>query len=371
MGFSHRHAKISINLDVIKLRIYMGKSLANYTTNHDNNFNLIRFVAATLVLISHSYVLAGYSGLGEPLALIVGLTWGGLAVDLFFVTSGFLITSSYLSRDDFFVFARARVIRIYPALIVAVLFSVFVVGLYFTTLSVEGYLSDSKTHKYILKNSFLFDGIKYNLPGVFLDNPYAEAVNGSLWTLPYEVKMYSYLALLLCLVSFLKKKLGLYLNIKAVVLVVYLILAVMNTYNHFYIAEKNHFIHLAFMFFAGAGFYIWREKITLSIKVFAICVLFLIVSAYNSDVFFLAYCLLLPLVILFLAYVPKGPVRSYNKLGDYSYGMYIYAFPIQQSLAASIEEITVPTMFFLSFILTLGIAVISWHCVEKPMLKFK
>jgi peptidoglycan/LPS O-acetylase OafA/YrhL len=349
----------------------MNESLASYTASHDNNFNLIRFVAATLVLVSHSFVLAGYPDFGEPLESLVGLTWGSLAVDFFFITSGFLVTSSYLSKDSFFGFARARIIRIYPALIVAVLFSVVIIGLYFTTLNAGAFLSDSKTHQYILKNSFLFDGVKYNLPGVFLDNPYRQAVNGSLWTLPYEVKMYSYLALLLCTISYLKRSLGVNVNIKTAILVIYLITGALNIHNHFYVDEKNYFIHLAFMFFSGALFYLWREKIMLSINIFAICTLLLIISIYHPHLFFVVYSLSIPLIVLFLAYIPKGAIRSYNKIGDYSYGMYIYAFPIQQALAATIDNITISTMLGLSFVLTLVMAVASWHIVEKPMLKFK
>ena len=130
----------------------MGKSLAGYTTGRDNNFNLIRFLAAFLVLFSHSFPLVGVGG-KEPLYETVGMTWGEVAVDIFFITSGFLITGSYFSRGSLQAFVRARLLRIYPALVVAVIFYVFVIGMHFTTLSAYEYLLNHQTQKYFIKNT--------------------------------------------------------------------------------------------------------------------------------------------------------------------------------------------------------------------------
>lgn len=82
----------------------MHNSLASYTSSRDNNFNLIQFFAASLVLYSHSYVMAPGSVGGEPLVAAINMTGGRIAVDVFFVTSGFLVAGSYLSRNDFFAF---------------------------------------------------------------------------------------------------------------------------------------------------------------------------------------------------------------------------------------------------------------------------
>jgi len=82
--------------------------------------------------------------------------------------------------------------RIYPALIVAILFCVFVVDLGSTTVTTREYLTSAQTFKFLLKNSTLFFGLEYDLPGVFASNLWKRAVNGSLWTLPYEVKMYAH-----------------------------------------------------------------------------------------------------------------------------------------------------------------------------------
>ena len=95
-------------------------------------------------------------------------------------------------------------LRIYPALIVAVLFCI-AVGAWFTSLSLMEYFSSGQTHKYFLKNITLLGGVEYGLPGVFLDLPHKGSVNGSLWTLPYEVKMYAILAIILLFVSYISQ----------------------------------------------------------------------------------------------------------------------------------------------------------------------
>lgn len=133
---------------------------------------------------------------------------GGIAVDVFFITSGFLITYSFFSRNNIIAFIWARILRIYPALFVAIVFCVFVVGLFFTTNTISDYLFDPQTFKFFRRNVTLFSGVKYELPGVFTDNPYMNAVNGSLWTLPYEIKMYTYLAIIASLFLYVQRWLG-------------------------------------------------------------------------------------------------------------------------------------------------------------------
>lgn len=111
----------------------IGNLISNYTNTRDNNYNLIRFLAAVLVLFTHSFALTYGSGNAEPLRYSLGITWGTIAVDVFFVTSGFLIAGSFFKRGNLIAFGWARILRIYPALFVALLFCVFVVGLAFTS----------------------------------------------------------------------------------------------------------------------------------------------------------------------------------------------------------------------------------------------
>lgn len=174
------------------------KVLQDCVTGRNNNFNLIRFLAACLVLVSHSFTLLG---LPEPLGGKIGMTGGSIAVDIFFVTSGFLIAGSFFRCQSIIQFLWARFLRIYPALFVAVLFCTFIVGGYFTKLPLSHYLSHAAVSDYFIHNITLVFGVSYVLPEVFSSNTYPHSVNGSLWTLPYELRMYLYLAVIGTIIS--------------------------------------------------------------------------------------------------------------------------------------------------------------------------
>ena len=99
----------------------MNYSISKYAQDRDNNFNLLRFIAAYLVLYSHSYALALGDPAAEPPRSVVGMSWGNIAVDVFFITSGFLIANSFFGRNNIIVFTWARILRIFPALFVSVI----------------------------------------------------------------------------------------------------------------------------------------------------------------------------------------------------------------------------------------------------------
>lgn len=347
----------------------MSPLLSDYAGSRDNNFNLIRFIAAMLVLYSHSFALATGVADAEPMRAALGITWGSVAVDVFFVSSGFLIAASYFSRSNFWAFTWARMLRILPGLWVAVGFCVFVVGMAFTTLSTTEYLSHSLTWRYVLENSVLLFGIEYRLPGVFKDLPWEDAVNGSLWTLPNEVKMYIILALTLLALGKLSK--GRPVLVKYCLFAIAVLSVLTNIANHHYGFTKASFVHLFSMFFVGASFYAWRESVRMSSGLASLMLLAVLVSASHREIFFVVYLLCLPYLTLFAAYVPGGRIRNFNRYGDYSYGIYIYAFPVQQSVAAMVAGISVAGMTALSTPITLILAYLSWHLVEKRCLKLK
>ena len=130
-------------------------------------------------------------------------------------------------------------------------------------------------------------------------------------------------------------------------------------------------IRLVPMFFAGSAIYLLKDRIRLSGRLAISACLILILSAINRDLFFLAYSICMPYLVFCFAYLPDGRIRSYNKLGDYSYGIYVYAFMIQQCVTASIPGVAVSTLVALSAAFTAVVAVLSWHCVEKPALAHK
>lgn len=144
--------------------------LSYFTQGRDNNFNLIRFIASLSVLITHSFALALGTPGAEPFRKSLGMTIGEISVDVFFITSGFLVTASLLYRKNTIEFIWARFLRIFPALLVMLLLTVLVVGPVFTTLPLSNYLTHKDTFRYFAKCLTLFFGVEYTLPGVFNQN---------------------------------------------------------------------------------------------------------------------------------------------------------------------------------------------------------
>ncbi len=152
-----------------------------------NNFDCMRFVAAALVVLGHSYWLSGRAH-SEPLRAFTGHSdMADVAVNVFFVMSGYLIHASWRHSAGPLAFIGKRALRIFPALAVSVLFTVLVIGPLTTELPLAEYLSAPQTRAYLGNIALL---THFQLPGVFVHNPFPDTVNGSLWTLPYEAFMY-------------------------------------------------------------------------------------------------------------------------------------------------------------------------------------
>jgi peptidoglycan/LPS O-acetylase OafA/YrhL len=158
----------------------------------DNNFNLLRLLAAFAVLFGHCYALLG---LAEPLGTTLGMSIGSIAVDIFFISSGFLVGASLIQRQSVVDYILARFLRIFPALWVMLLFVVLLLGAVFSHLPLASYYQDPQLVHHLGKSASLMTGLDFYLPGVFADNPYPRVVNGSLWTMIYELSMYGLLLL--------------------------------------------------------------------------------------------------------------------------------------------------------------------------------
>lgn len=348
----------------------MNRLLATYLVDRNNNFNLIRFAAASMVLYSHSFALSTGLMIREPLADILGMFLSNIAVDIFFVISGFLVTQSLLNRRNLIDFILARIFRIYPGLIGSIVFCVFIVGIYFTALSVQSYLSDRETYRFLFKNSSLIFGLSEGyLPGVFDNIPLRKAVNGSLWTLPLEIKMYVILAFVGVIIFAIKKWSGR--NFFRPVIVAIVGMAIIaNISNYFFPFMNKKLLHLFLMFFTGSAFFLLKNTIVISKRIAVLMFLVLLLAMVEQKVFFVLYVMFIAYLVICMAFIPSGIIRKFNQFGDYSYGMYIYAFPVQQSIASLIPGVSVFVMFMLSFLVTLFFAMLSWHFIEKKFLLY-
>lgn len=330
----------------------------------------MRFFAALAVLYGHSYALSlGIKKDGEdPISNFLIKIWGeslpSLSVDLFFVTSGFLVCASYIQRANLVAFVEARVLRIFPGMIVAMLFCIFCIGTFATTDSLSNYFLSPSTWSYFKHNTLLVTGIQFDLPGVFINNPYPISVNGSLWTLPVELLMYFWVAVLGSL-SLLKdeKTFNLF-------FIFLCLMYAQTTNNSFFILPEPRNAHLGLLFMLGAFLYINREKIIFGFPVLiALCVLVYLAKDYNFFLFVKSMCFAYS--VLLLALHPRCQLPSIDRCGDISYGLYIYAFPVQQIIAHLIPQVKPINMFLLSMVITTILAVLSWNLIEKPALKMK
>lgn len=350
----------------------MSINLADAAVGRDNNFNLFRLIAAWSVLVSHSFAIVSGDPGTEPLVQWLGVTPASLAVDAFFFTSGFLVTNSLVANSGAGVrgllrFALARIFRIYPALIVMVLLTIVLLGLFFTPMPLREVLRHEQTTWYLLKNSTLFWGTTGSLPGVFADLPLRNVINGSLWTLPFEVRMYVALGglwlLLAALAGHRKKVFQL--------LIVLVALGALVTHLSALLLEGqlDQRRRLTFLFFAGAACWLFRHSITLTTRNFVILALAVGASTFDKTAFALVYHLSLSYLMLWIAYVPGGVLRRFNRLGDFSYGLYIWAFPVQQAIVSLNPGIGPGLHILYSTAVTLLFAILSWHLIEKPALR--
>ncbi|WP_051774993.1 acyltransferase family protein [Paenibacillus tyrfis] len=346
------------------------RTIGQLANGRNNNLDLIRFIAATMVIYSHSFPLGSGDNSREIIFLLSGGKWdaGALAVATFFVISGFLITQSYERSRNLSNYFKARFLRIFPGLAVALLFSAFVIGPSFTSLTLKEYFFHSQTYVY-LKSVFLFP-LRWNLPGVFEANIYKGAVNGSLWTIPFEVICYL-IVVFLGIIGFLRyKKIVLFLFVGC--FYYYLFQATISIeITHIFGLEINKMIELFWYFSVGMLIYLYRNFIPLNKYLAMICIIMLSVSLLFGGfkelfVFFGSY------LIFYFGFNSQIKLSSFSKYGDFSYGLYIYAFPVQQSVTYLFGgKMTAELNFIISFFITLILAVFSWHLIEKHALKLK
>jgi peptidoglycan/LPS O-acetylase OafA/YrhL len=335
---------------------------------HGNAFDFIRFVAASMVLASHEYAVLGRGG-DEPFVHLTSgfASFGTLGVDVFFVVSGCLVTASIVRSGNVPFFVASRGLRILPALCVALLVSVLVIGAAATTLPLTQYLRDPATWRYVSRGILLHD-LQWTLPGVFVTNRLPDVVNGSLWSLWPEVQMYGVVASLALLAALARvpRRHVLAAGMASIALVALL--------RHPDLAgrtfEGPFLTRLAPLFAFGAllGLAGWRARIGWPAFVLALA---LAVLARHTALFVPAFDAAVALGVIGIAHAPLGPLQRFGRYGDWSYGIYVYAFPVQQLVALRFPELPLAAHFALAYPAVLLLGAASWHVVEAPALRLK
>ncbi len=327
-----------------------------------NSLDLLRLAAASMVLYSHQHVLLGY-----PETNFLGLSsYGGAGVSVFFFLSGFLVWSSWTRDPQAIRFFKRRALRIFPALWVLTFFTVLVFGPAMSVLPLQGYLESAETWRYMSTAILL---VRYSLPGVFENNPYPHAVNGSLWTLPLEFLCY----LMVATVGVIFRRsagwglfIGMGLALGGAVFGVALL------------GERflAHFEMVAFFWWGAVYAFVRNQKnpptrplVTASSVLLTLWVFWGAGPRGMERTALLFFAM----GLVYLAQEWSGGARLTSRWGDLSYGMYIFAFPVQQALVLAGKSYSWSFEVYLamSFGLTLVLSWLSWHFVEKRALRLK
>lgn len=328
-----------------------------------NNINIIRFLAAAMVIYTHMYALTG-----QPEPVLFGTSVPAVAVRVFFVLSGYLIFSSFLRDENPFRYLVRRVFRIFPGLIFVVCATVLVVGPIMSSLSVGDYFLSPDTYSYF-KNCLMYP--IFNLPGVFVDNPYPLIINGSLWTLPVEFLMYLVLPCFFVLLRKLGREKSGLIFLTLFFFTARIVSIVFFPDFHFVLWGTDWMAGLILIpyFFAGALFVFWdaTKKVNAQAALFATIILATLQfgSLWMTEIinFFL-----LPYIVMALSFATPALFGRVFAVNDYSYGLYLWAFLVQQLCIAVLGPHFLGAVSYTLFctVLTLVCAMVSWHLIEKP-----
>jgi peptidoglycan/LPS O-acetylase OafA/YrhL len=331
------------------------------TGSRCSGFDYLRIVLAILLLLVNTAKIVYGEAVATaiwngPLHPLIAMIW-----PMFFALSGFLVASSLERCRSVVSFIGLRILRVLPALVVAVLFSAVLVGPMFTSLRMDQYFTDPRFYTYLLN---MFGQLHWELPGVFTNNQLPNAVNLPLWVVPREAKCY----LLLVLMSILglskpTRQLLLFLAAMHIGAAAYFLLS--NTRIHDAPNTFSGFLLLS-CFVVGASLFVFRRLIAYSFPLFAIFALLSLALLIAPGG---AYFASIPLTYATIYVGLWNPARSRIVLsGDYAYGMYLYAFPVQQAVASLVPA---PSHWYVNAALALPstvlLAVASWWMVQRPI----
>lgn len=327
------------------------------TNGKPSGFDYMRLTLALLVISFHSVVTSyGAFAQNEFNKTLAGKLFG-MILPMFFCLSGFLVAGSLMRSRSIVTFLGLRALRIYPALAIDAIFCGLVLGPILTTLTLTEYFNHPDVHSYLLNAAGI---IHYYLPGVFENNP-SDKINGQLWTIRYEMECYISLALLALL--------GLHRNRKIFTAIIITALASQ---------QANTLVHdvpiwlgreLVYCFLAGVSLFLWKDKIHWKPALFIPSVVLGCILQHSQY----AYLAPIPIAYATVYLGLMNPKR--NRLiesGDYSYGLFLYGIPIQQTLVSLFPFardwlmnclLSIPTTFVFAWL--------SWHLIEKRILNLK
>ncbi|CAA2107602.1 hypothetical protein VVAX_04315 [Variovorax paradoxus] len=331
----------------------------------DNNFNLIRLIAAAAVVFGHSFWISrAWQGFADPVSLAFPFRElsGNLGVHAFFLISGILIAQSWCRTENPVQFVTQRVARIFPALIVCLVFSAYVVGALGTTAPLRNYFASKPVHDYVLNNLSLTN-VQWNIPTVFGDGPYVQGMNGSLWSLIIEIRMYI-LVLgfgLLGLISVQKRVAA---AVTAAMLFA-LFLLYRPLFGHHLSTMSDGFVPV-FYFLGGVFVYALRDVVAVRLK--HVALLFLAIFLVPAPSAHIVFHFFFGALVLWVGGLRSLAARV-KVQNDFSYGIFLYGFPVQQLLALRFPSLNPYGLFVVAMAVVTVLAALSWFFIERPLLR--
>ncbi|WP_426060959.1 acyltransferase family protein [Hymenobacter sp. B1770] len=352
--------------------------------NYKNNFDFSRVVLATIVVFCHCYVIYDGSLLREPLWRLSNhqLTLGTFAINFFFVISGFLISQSWDRSRNLPYFLKKRFLRIYPGFIFVCLACAFLFAPLGRTLptTITEYWSSIDFKHFALRTLTLREPI---LPETYKTLPYPGSINGSLWSISYEFICYIIIPVCALVGAFQQR--GRVLLIFLVVLLINVVdykayylrgpyaplgFGLMPQYFQVYSPKWLTLIHLLLPFVAGMCFYTYRQYIPRSIYLVAFSIAVLVLTLRWLNFFEIAQSVFGAYVLFYFVFNQKVRLHRFAKYGDFSYGIYLYGWPVQQLVMLYAgHSMGVYGLFLVSMVIVMPCAAISWFLVEKPFLR--
>lgn len=334
-----------------------------------NNFDFLRFALAALVIFSHSFALLSGSDATEPLHRLTRgqIASGELAVNGFFILSGFLVTHSWVKVPLLLPFFKKRISRIYPGFAVLTILSTLFLIPVACEIPVRslppGLLGRQALSMLTLR--------AYEPPGAFPGNA-VHALNGSLWSIPIEAWCYVGVVVL--------GLLGLIRGRKGVAVLLAGALALSLVFLIWNLNPGLKFVGAIFgwprlwvrmlpYFLSGMVFYLYRDRIRYTPRGALIAFVALIAAIFVPHGWAIAGPLAGAYVLFWLGFSPSIRLHEWAKRGDFSYGMYLYAFPLQQLIIHWVRPSHPLLLFALSLPASVAMGALSWHGVEKWFLK--
>jgi peptidoglycan/LPS O-acetylase OafA/YrhL len=327
-------------------------------------FDFWRFLLATLIIFLHTFfVCYGRSaeisqqvgGAARPVFLGV--------LPVFFGLSGFLVAGSALRTNSLAVFLIFRALRLVPALAVETTLAALILGPLVTTIPLQKYFTQKEFFAYF---GNIVGRVRFNLPGVFENSPEPGIVNMNLWTLHAELECYALMAAAI-VAGLLHRRIITF----ALWLLATIGMAIWNafagTFEPVALYPTSVF---TYSFCTGVVAFLWRDKIPINRILFVLVSVSYCLLVYLPQTVFVA----MPLLMYVMIYIGLAPQLNFSAIsrGDYSYGMYLYSFVVQQSISTTFPHARHWWIVFPSaFAVTIAISVTSWHYIEKPALSLK